>query len=66
MYIISKLVIKQELKRLQSELEFLKNEYHNLSQIDMLSGPGNELLQKIDIIRGKVDCLNWITKIKMK
>jgi len=64
MYVISKLVIKQKVKKLQSDLYFLRKQYSALSQIDMLSGEGNELLQKINVLRGEVDCLNWITKLK--
>ena len=40
-----------------------KKEYSGLGQIDMLSGTGNQLQEKINRLHGKIEALKWVLEL---
>ena len=57
---ISKNLIKNKIASIEIKLISLNNKYSNLSQIDMLSGEGNMLLNKINQLKGMLKAFDWI------
>jgi len=55
--------IIQRIYTLQVEAVTKNTQHNNLSQIDMLSGEGNQLRKQIASLIGKIEALNWVLTI---
>jgi len=56
----NKVEIINKIKELIELQKITLNKYHDLHQIDKLSGEGFQLLLKIENIKGQIEILNWI------
>lgn len=62
--------LQNKLITLKTELKYKKKSYSDLSQIDMLSSTGNNLLNEINFIKGEIhgyeDVINTCEKYDIK
>jgi uncharacterized protein YoxC len=54
--------IYEQVIKVKSKLEEYERQYGELNQIDMLSGEGNDLLEKINKLKGEINGLEWVLK----
>ena len=54
--------ISSQIGYFKGKLNELNEKYYNLSQIDMLSDIGNQLLKDIYCLKGKINALQWVIK----
>ena len=58
-----KSILYKRLFDIRKELVQYQNKYSNLDQISMLSNEGNQLLEKINNYKGRIDEINYILKL---
>lgn len=52
--------LTQQKAHVEEKLEATKVKHSHLNQIDMLSGEGSKLREKINMLRGCLATLNWV------